>query len=317
MDSRYKIVISNRNLYKEIELAPNAQQVKVGTATDCDIRLYKDLFFEQIELVFVKNDNTWNVLCSDNLYLTAGKGDMRKLITKVLSHGDTFEVKYQSADNVVFEVDFLIDFDNGHTKYDRVIQLEGKSGATIGASSGSDILLKSSFAKNDAIELSKQKGGLTLSIRKSTYGVYHNGKKASSGVIIKDGDFLSIADYFFFYKNDRLLTEKRNDIEIKNLTYFDLPDRIGYPKFNRNTRIKIALSQEPIEILDPPAIPQKPKNNLVTKLLPSMGMLLASGVMAFIGGAMIIMSLFSGVIAIVSFAVTIGENKKDYEQKNK
>lgn len=317
MDSRYKIVISNRNLYKEIELAPNAQQVKVGTATDCDIRLYKDLFFEQIELVFVKNDNTWTVLCSDNLYLTVGKGDMRKLITKVLSHGDTFEVKYQSADNVVFDVDFLIDFDNGHTKYDRAIQLGSKPGASIGSSSGSDILLKSSFAKNDVIELNKQGGGLALSIRKSTYGVYHNGKKASSGVVIKEGDFLSIADYFFFYKNDCLWTEKRNDIEVKNLTYFDLPDRTGYPKFNRNTRIKIALGQDPIEILDPPAIPQKPKNNLITKLLPSMGMLLASGVMAFIGGAMIIMSLISGVMAILTTAVTMRENKKDYEKNTK
>lgn len=317
MESRYKIVISNKNLYKEIELAPAAQQIRVGTATDCDVRLHKDLFFEQIELTFIKNDGVWRVLCSDNLYLTIGKGDMRKLMTKTLSHGDTFEVKYQSADNVVFDVDFLIDFDNGRTRYDRVVQLEGKSAVTIGATNDSDIRLLSTYAKSDAIELSRKSSSLVLHISSTTYGVYHNGKKAVSGSVIKNGDFLSIADYFFFYKNDCLYTEKRKDFTVKGLCFYDLPERNGYPKFNRNTRIKVALRDAPIEILDPPAIPQKPKTNIVTRLLPSMGMLLASGVMAFFGGAMIVMSLISGSMAIFTTIITVRESKKDYEKNTK
>ena len=49
---RYKITLSSNTIYKEIELAPDAQQVKVGTSVDCDIRLHKELFFGQIELYY-------------------------------------------------------------------------------------------------------------------------------------------------------------------------------------------------------------------------------------------------------------------------
>lgn len=316
MESRYKIVISSRNLYKEIELAPNAQQLRVGTGTECDVRLHKDLFFEQVELVFVKNDGNWTVICSDNLYLTVGKGDIRKLMTKNLSHGDSFEVKYQNADNLVFDVDFLIDFDNGRTKYDRAIRVGTATTITIGAGSA-NIVLSSTYAKNDSIELVRQDDGYVLNIKHTTYGIYHNGKKATTGEVIKVGDFLSVADYFFYFKGELLWTESRSDIAIKSLTYYDLPERNSYPKFNRNTRVKIALSNEPVEVLDPPAKPQKPKSNIVTKLLPSMGMLLASGVMAFMGGTMIIMSLISCSMAILTTIITLRDNKKEFEQNSK
>ena len=35
MENRYKIIISNKNLYKEIELADDAGELKVGTGIDC------------------------------------------------------------------------------------------------------------------------------------------------------------------------------------------------------------------------------------------------------------------------------------------
>ena len=51
---RYKVTLSSNTVYKEIELASDSQQVKVGTGVDCDIRLRKELFFGQIELNFIK-----------------------------------------------------------------------------------------------------------------------------------------------------------------------------------------------------------------------------------------------------------------------
>lgn len=91
MNQRYKIILSGKHIYKEIELAQNAQQVKVGTELGCDVRLHRGLFFEPFELVFVNAEGNWNVYCSDNLYLTAG--DIRKFESKKLSHGDVLEVK--------------------------------------------------------------------------------------------------------------------------------------------------------------------------------------------------------------------------------
>ena len=56
MQSRYKIIISNRNLYKEVELSSDATEVRVGTETECEVRLHKDFFFENIKLSFVQNN---------------------------------------------------------------------------------------------------------------------------------------------------------------------------------------------------------------------------------------------------------------------
>ena len=48
MVSRYKIIISQKNLYREIELPTDAKEVKLGTGVDCDVRLHKSMFFDQI-----------------------------------------------------------------------------------------------------------------------------------------------------------------------------------------------------------------------------------------------------------------------------
>ena len=37
MNSTYKIVLSNLNFYKEIELTSDLKQIKVGTDIDCEI----------------------------------------------------------------------------------------------------------------------------------------------------------------------------------------------------------------------------------------------------------------------------------------
>ena len=310
--NRYKITLSSNTVYKEIELAPDAQQVKVGTGVDCDIRLRKELFFGQIELLFVKNGKEWSVHCSDNLYLTVG--DIRKLMTKNLVHGDVLEIKYQESDNLVFTMDFLIDFDDGKKKYERIIDVSGTTSLTIGAPTNCNISIGGEYVKDDALVLNKKSEGFVIDIQKTTYGVYINGKKAKSKDIIKDGDFLSISDYFFYFKDNKIWTQIHSNMVFNSLNYIDRPEQNSYPKFNRNTRVQTIVNKDDIEVLDPPAKPQKPKNNLLTRLLPSMGMLIVAVVMGFFGGAMIIMSAVSGVMAIVTSIITLQQSKKDYKK---
>ena len=312
--NRYKITLSSNTVYKEIELAPDAQQVKVGTGVDCDIRLRKEFFFGQIELLFVKNGNEWSVHCSDNLYLTVG--DIRKLMTKNLVHGDALEIRYQESDNLVFTMDFLIDFDDGKKKYERIIDISGTTSLTIGASVNCNIAIAGENDKEDALVLTKKSEGFGGVIQQRTYGVYINGKQAKNKNIIKDGDFLSISDYFFYFKDNKIWTQIRPEMKIDSLSFLDMPSKGEYPKFNRNTRIKTVVCKDDIEILDPPAAPQKPKNNLLTRLLPSMGMLVAAGVMAFFGGAMIIMSVISAGMAIFTSVLTLKQGNKEYKQSS-
>lgn len=316
MNSRYKIIISNQNLYKEVELTPEYNQYKIGTGVDCEARLHKNLFFGPIELLFTKNNAQWSVFCSDNLYLSVG--DVRKLMNISLRNGDIIDVKYQDSDITAFTIEFLIDFDNGKVKYERILDVASLSSISIGANAGGNIVLASPFIKNDTITLLKKGEGYQLKIGYSQYGVYHNGKKALGDEIIKNGDFFSLSDYFFYYKDGKIWTQIRDDMGLNSVTYKDCPEQNSYPKFNRNTRIKSIINDEKIEILDPSAKPQKPKNgSLITKLLPSLTMVMSSIMMAFVNPAMIVVSLFSVVVSILTVILNRSEGKKDYEHSLK
>ena len=310
MRSRYKVIIANRLLYKEIELSPEVSRVVIGTGVGCDVRLHKSMFFEPVELRFVREDEGWTMICSDNLYLSLG--DVRKLITKNMEHGDVLEVKYQQSSQSVFTVEFLTDFDDGKRKYERTIEIAGRPYVTIGADRSRDIVLSSEYTRWEDVELRRDGADYVLHIRNSKYGVYHNGRKAAEGERIKNGDFLSLSDFSFYLKDGQLWTHIRNDLWVNGLRCEDHARKDGYPLFRRNTRVQAKLNEEPIEVLDPPVPPEKPKNNLFLRLLPSLGMLLAAGMMAFMGSGMIIMSLISGSMAVVTAILSYREGNKDY-----
>lgn len=307
--NRYRVTLSSNTVYKEIELASDMQQVKVGTGVDCDVRLRKELFFGQIELVFAKNGDDWAVSCSDNMYLTVG--DIRKLMTKKLVHGDVLETKYQESDNLVFTMEFLIDFDDGKKKYERAIDVSGVNSLTIGTDQSCNVIIGGQYVKNDMLILNRKADGFAINIQDTIYGVYINGKKAKSGDVVKNSDFFSVSDYFFYYKSDVICTEIRDDMRINALTYHDNPANPIYPMFKRNTRVKVALNDEKIEILDPPAKPQKPKNNVISRLLPSIVMVVAGIAMSFVSPFMLISSGLGVVTAIIGLIQGSKDFKKD------
>ncbi len=315
MKNRYKIIISNKNLYKEFELPTDKKEIKVGTNVGCDLRLHRDWFFEQIEFTIAKNEETWSLFCSNNIYVSVG--DSRKLMTIHLKHGDTFLVKYQESDNEIFTVEFLIDFDNSEKKYERAIDVSGIENIKIGSDASNQIKLNSSYIKNDLVELQHTTKGYDLCIRQTTYGVYHNGSKVTGACALMNGDFFSISDFVFYYKDNVLWTEIKEGLGVNGLSYVDYPNPNNYPKFSRNTRIRTVLNKNKIEVLDPPAKPKKMSSNLLLSLLPSLGMLLTSGLMASMGGSMVIFSLISGGLAIVTAVMTSIQNKIDFKKESK
>lgn len=316
MENRYRMILTGKNLYKEAELLPDMKSVRLGTATECEIRLRRELFFGQIELTFVQNDGAWSVLCSDNLYLNVG--DARKLFTLRLSHGSTFRVNYQDSNTELFAVEFLLDFENERKKFTRSIDIRGISSFGIGVGQENQIVLVSRYVKNDSLLLSQANNTLTLNIRNTTYGVYINDCRAQNGEKIQNGDFFSISDAIFYYKDGFLWTENSAVVQINRLNYSDEKTQQAYPMFKRNTRVKVIPSEEKIEILDPPAKPEKPKGGIVQKLLPSLGMLVTSGVMALIGSpTTLIFSGISGVMAIVTAVLGMKTGNKEFEQATK
>ena len=103
MENRYRIILSNNNLYHEIELSEGMKQVKIGTDQDCDNRLSKALFPEKIELILNQDKFGWEISCSGNLYLAFGNS-AEKLFSTQLQHGSIVEVHYQTTGTVAFSI---------------------------------------------------------------------------------------------------------------------------------------------------------------------------------------------------------------------
>ena len=315
MDNKYKIIISNQTLYKEVELPVDARNYCVGTTIDCDFRLHKELFQEDIKLDLLNNSGNWSVVCADNIYISTG--DTRRVITTQLQHGDCFSVKYQETNSEAFAVEFTVDFDSKTRKFERRIDIGNISKVSIGADGENDIIVHSRYIKRDKIELVKSKEGLMLNIINATYGVYHNGNKAEHKEIIKNRDFFALSDFMFYYKDGGLWTEAESNINVKNLVYADYPVKNNYPKFVRNTRIKYVCSDEKIELLVPPALPKKPQQNLALTLLPSLAMLALTVVVRGImstssNNNFLIFSVCSMTLGIITSVATYFNTKKKY-----
>lgn len=314
MENRYRLILSNRDFYQEIELTSAMEEVRIGTDVDCDVRLRRELFFEPVSLTLRRDGETWSVFCADNFYLNTG--DVRKLMARNLTHGDSFSLCYQNSGNEAFRAEFSIDFENVGRKYERAIDISSSAAVLIGAEQNNHIVLTGPYVQNDSLILRQRGGVLFPEIRSTTYGVFHNGKRMKDEAIC-DRDFFSLSDYSFYYRGGRLWTEIRGDMQICGLPCFEYPNPYHYPAFSRNVRLQTRLSQEEIEVLDPPARAEKPRANLLMRLLPSVGMLAASAVMAAMGGAMVIFSAVTGGISIVTAVLGVVQSKRDFRKSSR
>ncbi len=316
MDNRYKITLYNRVIYKEVELPNDKEIYKVGTTSECDYRLYKDDFLDDFILYFQNIDSEWNLMCSENIYISFG--DSKKLLSISLFHGTNFVLKGQDNNHEILKIEFELMFDNKNTEYNREINIKEIGSFTIGTSNKSNISLKSEYLENMEIGLYRCPEGFYIKTLEGAYDIKKNGKRISYNELLKFGDFLSIAEFSFCVMKDYIITENSEKCIINALKYIDYTKRGKYPLFVRNTRVKHVLDEEEIEVLDPPAKPQKPKNNILLSLLPSTGMLVAAGVMAFMGGkTMLIFSGISATMAILTSVASLLQGNRDYKDSLK
>lgn len=170
MENRYRLILSNRDFYQEIELTSAMEEVRIGTDVDCDVRLRRELFFEPVSLTLRRDGETWSVFCADNFYLNTG--DVRKLMARKLTHGDSFSLCYQNSGNEAFRAEFSIDFENVGRKYERAIDISSSAAVLIGAEQNNQIVLTGPYVQNDSLILRQRGGVLFPEIRSTTYGVF-------------------------------------------------------------------------------------------------------------------------------------------------
>lgn len=320
MQYQYKVIVKGKNLYREFELPSDMMNVKLGTTASCEFRLNAERFFSVIVLFFQKNADQWTLECNDEVYLS--KGDMRKVFATELSHGDVFSVRYNASGEEAFEVHFMIDFESRIPAYEHFIKLDNVNRITIGTNSNSDIVLHSQFSKHSKVVLQKQQGGFCVRVCESEYCVNVNGMLTHANYILQNHDFLSVAEYTFYYKKNRLyLDMSQLETSIPVISISKRTSRFHYPLFNRNTRIKTKVSDEKIQILEAPSIPKKPDNNIVVSLTPSIAMVvlvvLMRGSMGGSGssGAYVLFSACSMGLGAVTTVLSFMSTKKKYKRE--
>lgn len=319
MKARYKVTISNKNIYREIELGVNDEFITVGTYVEDDVRLRKELFFENIQLEFRKINDVWSIFGSDNIYFNLG--DARKLMSLQLEHGISFKVCYQNSNNEVFAMDFMIDFDNERKNYDREIDLTGIHSITIGGREECNIRISDEYVGTDTLELKNVDGRWIIVDNGYRYGVNVNGKRINKKEEIKDHFFFSIVGYSFYFVRNYLYTSSDSNIKITNLSNNNKINNstvFEYPKFNRNTRIQYELSSEEVEIQQPSGKSKNQKRSLLLSLIPTLVMLAMTIILRGIiggGGTFVIYSSVSMSMGIITSVITYCSDKKTLKKE--
>lgn len=319
MNARYKVIISNRNVYREIEISREDEHITVGTSIDADVRLRKELFFENIQLEFRKINENWSVFGSDNIYFNLG--DTRKLMSLQLEHGISFKVCYQNSDNDLFLVDFMIDFDYERKNYDREIDLAGVNNIKIGGSNDCTIFISDEFIGNDTFEFKNINEKWFVIDNGCKYGINVNGKRIDKQEEIKEHYFFSVVGYSFYYSNNHLYTSTKENIQVQKINERMLVNQstvLEYPKFNRNTRIQYELPAEEIEIQQPSSKPKGQKRSLLLSLIPTLVMFAMTIVLRGIiggGGTFVIYSAVSMGMGIITSIITYTKDKKELKKE--
>lgn len=322
MKNRYKIILSNRKIYKEIEMPMEVPKLVVGTDIHCDVRLRKELFFEQFELLFKCENGKWNISCSENVYVTTD--NILKMLTKELIHGDEIQLKYQESDADILKISFMIDFEFEKNDYERCIDISEVDELYIGGMEKCQIFLNNPYIGKDYIVLRKQKTGYLLEERNTKYGVYINDTKKTGKIALKSGDFIALANYSFYLKGKYLYTSRKSNAVVNGLKVYDVAKSRSvqkYPHFNRSTRIQTVIPNETIAVLDPPPAPKKPQGNIVMQLLPAIIMLgvtiLFRVVLSDRNNSFIWVSLISMTLGICTSVATIISDRKKYKDEAK
>lgn len=316
--NRYKIILSNQKIYKEIALPVDAKEISIGTQKNCQIRFGKETIFEDFEIGLEQENGNWRVNSNMSVYFIFD--GVTKLFSKDLQHGDDLYVKYDSSNQVIFKLRFILDFDYENKLYNCSIDIRDILSIQIGGNSHSGILLKDELIGNDTIQLTKEGGHYFVSDNHSKYGVYINGQRVRGKGEVRDFDFFSIIGYSFYLKYGNLYTDSKNQMIVSGLGILPIAEQnspFSYPKFNRNTRLISKVNKEKIEIIDPPTLAPPPEKNIVLALLPALAML---GVTVLLrskmgsGGAFIILSACTMSIGIITSVLGIISGKRNYKK---
>lgn len=317
MSDSAKVTIRSSSFCKSVVLPREKQAVQIGTSQSCEINISELADFSAV-ITLTQRNGLWFVECPAGVYFTMR--DENKYVRKQLEDGDELSIKFGDSDNVQCVISFVDETHAPISRYDRIIDIRNAKKVIIGGVATANMYIMDPLLGNEYITLFQDSNRVILDAGSTTYSVRINGAPVVGRREIKNTDFFSLMGYSFFYKNGNLLTDSQYNIRLQGLRsvlYGVHTGEARYPRFVRNVRKKVILSQEPISVLDPPNKPDKPKNNLWLQLLPAVGsvllIVLLRGVMGG-GGAFVLFSACSMALGAITTVFTFISSNKDYKK---
>lgn len=323
-EQQYILTIQSSSIFKEVDVSEKTPYLKIGTLQECDVRLKRELFAMPVYVVLRLEQSDWYISCGDSLYISSKR--VKDCRETSIHHGDVIRIHCADDKSVLFILSFSYDFTASVFGFDTIIDVRGMNDLVIGSTSNAQIKLESEFVGSEYVTLKRGEGGLfTFDAANAPDSATHNGIRLFEKAVIQEYDFIGIADYSFYYKNQVLYTAMREDLRINGISSQPLRDEtpaFDYPKLNRSPRMLYSFNTDPIEILNPPKKPDKPRDNLVMQLSPALLMIAVTVVTrsGMIGGlntgspAFLIFSLATMAVGIFTSVLSFIYNRRRYKK---
>ena len=317
MESGYRLVFSGRTIYNEIDVLNSSDLVGIGTIAGCKARFSKSIFNQDFLLTVSKTKSGWHLVCEVGICFQSNSKQVSEID---IQQGDFVSVCSSNCQEELFKITCLMNYDDSATSFNAKVDLRGRQQIVIGNTIGADIKLLDINDAEETIKLENSGSYLRLTIMKTSLGIYVNGNRAVGITRIKNHDFISCGPYTFYFNEAKLYISNSDRIGANGVTLekvVESESTLTYPKFNRNTRVKRVLSSEPITILDPPEIPQKPTDSIIMTLFPPIVTLVLTvvlrGMMSTGGGSYILLSVCTMALGIVTSIINYRKTRTRYQ----
>lgn len=318
MKYQYKIIIENLKIHKEFLFLPQMQKIRLGTGVHCDFRIDADDFYDTFSLDLERREQGICVFSGNHLFFGS---EQEQINTKLLGHEQTITAYYSDTREEAFTISVFIDFEAEQQYFDTRISVDQINRFIVGTDAEADFVIKSDFCTLAKVVFQRESGDWYVTETQSEYGVYLNGRKIKKKEHLQNQDFIAVADVALYYKKEHIYFSKNNfQVRNGNVEYLEKQkNSMIYPLFNRSTRFKLEIDNEPIEILQPPDAIERSKQHIIMSLLPAIIMLavtiLVRGVMGQSGNSFLIISVVSMSLGIVTSIASFVTEWREYKRK--
>lgn len=322
-EQQYILTIQNGDVFKEVDVSGQTPSLKIGTLQDCEVRLKGELFPVPISLALRLGEDGWRLSCGQGLCLSSSS--VQDCGEALIGHGDILRLCRQGERQELLTLSFSYNFTAGLGEFDTILDIRGQSRILIGNHPAAQIQLASGYIGEEYLILSAaQNGRYALDVSNAADATL-NGVRQLSSCTVGEFDFIGIADYSFYLKNQLLYTQGRKDLTIRGIPSQPLREETAafcYPKLNRSPRMEYVFDREPIEILNPPGKPSKPRDNLVLQLSPALAMLAVTFLTrsGLIGGSrpsnlsFLLFSVATMTVGIFTTVLSFVHNRRQYKK---